>query len=158
MSKVIAPITAVVEFVTGIKSGQFGDYQSILFKTVTGDKIWKSFPPNSPEMDDLPVGTRVQLVETGVSKNGKPSHNVIILDTPTAAIAPVAPAPAPAPVGGIPDDVKRAIAGYVVDSAKLYAFCFSEATRALESQQVSEESVRCCASSLFIAAQKKFGL
>lgn len=174
MSKLIAPpIPCTVEHITGIKPGQFGDYQSVLFKDAAGNKIWKSFVPGSPELAELPVGRRVYLVEAGINaKSGKMSHNVILMDEPTAPgpIAPTAPSPVPSPalspapvapvqtVGQLNDDVKRAIAGYVVDSAKLYAFCFSEATRALESQKVSEETVRCAASSLFIAAQKKFGL
>lgn len=31
MSKVVAPITATVEFITGVKSGQYGEYRSVLF-------------------------------------------------------------------------------------------------------------------------------
>ncbi len=167
MSKLIAPpIPCTVEFVTAVKSGDFGSYQSVLFKDAAGNKIWKSFVPGSPELAELPVGRRVYLVEAGVNaKSGKMSHNVILMDEATTAAiaptAPVAPTPSPAPaapVGTIPDGQKAAIASYVTDMAKLYSYCHSEAAKALESQSPDPETVRCAASSLFISASRKFGL
>ena len=47
MAKVVTPIAAVVQRITAPKDGQYGSYQSVLFKTPTGEKIWKSFPPDS---------------------------------------------------------------------------------------------------------------
>ena len=73
----------------------------------------------------------------------------------------------PAPPGQpIPDARKVEIAQYVSTMANLYAFCFSESKRALGTAQeevttqegVTEETIRCAASSLFITAQKRFSL
>lgn len=53
---------------------------------------------------------------------------------------------------------KQEIATWISGQADLYAFCFSEAYRALASREPSEETVRACASSLFISATRKFRL
>ncbi len=137
MAKVVAPITAVVEFITAVKEGDYGTYQSVLFKTPEGEKIWKSFDPDSEELALLSKGTRVQLIETGKSKSGKPSHNIVLLDAPTTAPAPhtTAPVATAAPSTTAPivsKEVKRAIAADIETSAKLYRFCFEQAALQME--------------------------
>ena len=53
---------------------------------------------------------------------------------------------------------KQEIATWISHQADLYACCFSEAHRALSTYQPEEETVRACASSLFISATRKFRL
>lgn len=130
MAKVVAPITAVVEFITGVKSGQYGDYCSVLFKDEQGEKIWKSFDPDSEELALLTKGARVQLIETGKSKSGKASHNIVLLDAPTRPASPPSPAVTAAPV--VTKEVKRAIAADIETSAQLYRFCFEQAALQME--------------------------
>jgi hypothetical protein len=50
MAKVVMPITATVEFVTGIKQGSYGEYRSLLFRDAAGEKIWKSLDPEAEEL------------------------------------------------------------------------------------------------------------
>jgi hypothetical protein len=65
MSKVVAPIVAVVELITAEKSGESGPYRSVLFKTPDNQKIWKSFDPASEELTLLKKGVKVQLIPAG---------------------------------------------------------------------------------------------
>jgi hypothetical protein len=84
MAKVVTPITATVEFITGIKQGNYGEYRSVLFKDDTGEKIWKSFAPEAEELILLSKGAKVQLIPAGISKNGNEKHNIVLLqDSPS---------------------------------------------------------------------------
>jgi hypothetical protein len=55
-------------------------------------------------------------------------------------------------------DQKRAIALYVNEQADLLKFCWVTASEKLDSLASDEESIRCAASCLYIATQRKFGL
>lgn len=55
-------------------------------------------------------------------------------------------------------DQKRAIALYVNEQADLLKFCWVTASEKLDSLASDEESIRCAASCLYIAATRKFGL
>ncbi len=160
MAKVVTPVTAKVEFITQEKQGDYGPYRSVLFlNEVTGDKIWKSFDPDSEELALLTKGARVQLIETGKSKSGKISHNIVLLERlPAPTIPATAPAPDPLPTHqGIvlhPDE-KRAIATFGTDIIKAYGFLYGEAKRVLEPLGASEETIRAAASSALIACQRK---
>jgi hypothetical protein len=92
MSKVVAPIVATVEFITAEKSGEYGPYRSVLFKTPDDEKIWKSFEPTSQELTLLRKGVRVQLIPAG-ERHGKTSHNIVLLDEATAPTPAAPPAP-----------------------------------------------------------------
>jgi hypothetical protein len=94
VSKVVAPIIAVVEFVTAEKAGEYGPYRSVLFKTPDDEKIWKSFDPGSEELSLLKKGVRVQLVPAG-ERNGKVSHNIILLDSVELSTLPAQNSPQP---------------------------------------------------------------
>lgn len=166
MNKLVTPILAEVEFVTGEKQGQYGLYRSVLFLTQVGEKIWKSFDPNSPELEQLTPRTKVRLIPSGTSPSGKPSHVIELLEAPATAVPPSEVDPRTATIeiaptnqartGGLDLGKKRAIAAYVEEQASLYAFCHSQAAEKLG--EVPPETVRCAASSLYIAAQRKFGL
>lgn len=161
MAKVVTPITATVEYITAIKDGQYGPYQSVLFKTQDGEKIWKSFDPDSEELAILSKGTRVQLILAG-ERNGKPSHQIVLLDSPM--IAPTIPNSLPAlpsdqpvavEVGWSPEQ-KRAIAAKVSQHADLLAYCLQVSHQKFAQTGLveSEESVRTLATTLFIQALK----
>ena len=59
---------------------------------------------------------------------------------------------------GLSPTEKQEIATWIAHQADLYSCCFTEAHRALSSYQPEEETVRACASSLFISATRKFRL
>lgn len=84
MAKVVTPITAKVEFITGIKHGSYGEYRSVLFKGIAGEKIWKSFNPEAKELALLHKGAKVQLIPTGTSKNGNEKHSIVLLQSSPA--------------------------------------------------------------------------
>ena len=151
MGRVVTPIAATVEHITAPKDGQYGPYQSVLFKTPTGEKIWKSFAPNSAELTQLQKGTTVQLIPAG-ERNDRPSHQIVVThegkgDCEGHHLG-----------GELTPDQKRAIATHVQEMAALYKFCWEQASVQLRDLAQQEESVKCAASSLFIAAQRKFGL
>lgn len=52
---------------------------------------------------------------------------------------------------------KAEIAQYIVDSAKLYSFAYSRARDAMP-PDATEAAIQACASSIFIAVGRKFGL
>jgi hypothetical protein len=120
--------TATVEAFGKVKPSQFGDseFQSVLFKTATGEQIWKSYTVRSPELSQLKKGQRVTLLYRGL-KHGKPSYDVVIglLSGQAEAVPPIpSPSTAPSPVT---DDAKRTIARDIETSAKLYRFCLETA-------------------------------
>lgn len=159
MAKVVAPITAVVELITQAKQGEYGPYRSVLFlDEITGDKIWKSFDPDSEELALLTKGARVQLIETGKTKSGKASHNIVLLER---LPAPNIPAPTPTPqtaaTPSLTADQKRAIASFGGDMIAAYKFLYSQAKHELEPLGASEETIRAAASSTLIACQRKLG-
>lgn len=88
------------------------------------------------------------------------------LESPPAALggSPGMASP-PTELGRTPDPCQslgpsqsQEISRWLAHQAELYASCFSEAQRALSSQSPQEETVRACASSLFISATRKFRL
>jgi hypothetical protein len=152
MSKIVTPIEAKIELITEPKDGQYGPYRSVLFKTPEGEKIWKSFPPDSEELSILKVGQKVRLIPSGKTKGGKDSHVIEPLDfSPTTATPPNNS-------GLLTESQKYEIAGYIEQMAALYRFAYGQAAQHLKGMTESEETLRCCASSLFISAQKKFDL
>lgn len=150
MAKVVNPIIATVEFITAPKEGQYGPYQSVLFKDETGEKIWKSFQPESEELKLLSMGAQVQLVPVG-ERNGKASHNIVLLDAPTT------PSTAPSVKDVVPQcwtpEEKRAIATKIEQQSELLRFCLVTAKRKF-GDLVAPEDIRALATTLFIQALK----
>jgi hypothetical protein len=58
--------------------------------------------------------------------------------------------------GTIAPDTKRAIAAYATELTKLYSYCYQQAKTELP--EASDDVVKCAASSVFIACQRKFNL
>ncbi len=127
------------------------DYRPVLFVLPDGSQRWKSYNEGSPELEWLRKGQTYQAVIAGdemtiIQPEGQPA--------PTAPQSQVAPTTAPT----IPDDRKREIAQYMQDLGAMYAYAYSTAKHQLEPHDAPLEAVQACASSLFIAATRKFGL
>ncbi len=158
MAKVVAPIIATVEIIGKPKPSTYQEgafYYSTLFldESKSGDeaKIWKSL--SEEEVQQLRKGVRVQLVPAGKDRQGKDKHNIVLLD------APAAPQTAPAAQADpyrLTDDQKRDVAAYVSQMGDLLNYCRTVAQQKLGN--VDEETIRTSTSTLFIAAQRKFGL
>jgi len=92
-------------------------------------------------------GATVQITQ---DRNGKLS----LVDT--------SPAPPPQPIAAKPETLggvaKVEISTYVSEMAALYAYCYGEAIQHLAQHEPPEHAIRGAASSLFIAAQKRFDL
>jgi hypothetical protein len=159
MPKVVSPILAKVELITKEKEGDYGLYRSVLFKNGEG-KIWQSFDPDAEELQIFKKGMTVQLIPRGESKSGKTQYNIVLLDSvsvPNTAPAPQAPAPVAA-YGVMSEAQKYEAAAYIEQMAKMYRYCYEQAQISLTGATESPETVRAAASTLFIAAQRKFGI
>lgn len=110
-------------------------------------KIWKNL--SGDEVSQLMRGDQVKLVPAGMDRNGKPKHNIMLVnDTQANSDEP----------GLLEQNTKQAIATYVQEMSKLYRYCWGQAANQLGGMATEEESVRCAASSLFIAAKQKFSI
>ncbi|KAI9129852.1 hypothetical protein [Acaryochloris sp. CCMEE 5410] len=112
-------------------------------------KIWGN--PDDAALKALRKGQPVQ-----VAKDAKGKYS-LVEQAPAPGQSPVVETP-PLDTGELEGEVKSAIASYITSRADLYAFCFKQASRALGESGVSEETLKCAASTLFISAQKKFGI
>ena len=168
MAKVVTPLVCEVQAIGKPRESKYEAgvyYHPTLFFDLShpqnseSGKIWKNL--SSEEAEQLRVGDRVQLIPVGYSASGKPKHTIVVLeDAPEASPAvPNAP-PVDADIAPIMSaQTKQEVANYVQQMAQLYGYCFGQATVELKDKyELSESSVRCVASSLFIAAQKRFSL
>jgi hypothetical protein len=137
MAKVVTPITTTVEFITGIKQGNYGKYCSVLFKNAAGEKIWKSFDPKAEELSLLSKGAKVQLIPAGISKNGHEKHNIVLLQAspakpifrdPASEGQPVSESPSPKRPETIPPTwetaEKQELSAKLCDHADLLKFSY----------------------------------
>ena len=152
-------IQATVAAFSQVKRSQFNDstFQSVLFEGegLPDGKLWRSMSPDQAQQ--FTRGEQVFLVPT-TNKHGKPSYDIELI-TPSAPQVPTtAPAPTTAPTAAIPDEQKRAIAGYITDLAALYAYCYQQAAHQLAPHGAPEPAIQGAASTLFIAASRKFSL
>ena len=82
-----------------------------------------------------------------------------LVDPPaTQTPAPATASQQSAPAQTLEGVDKAEIAQYVTDMAALYAYCYGEAVQHLAKHEPPEHAIRGAASSLFIAAQKRFDL
>ena len=158
----IQGIPAIVEYVSGEKQNDYGPYKSVLFlrSDAEGDraKVWRSMAPE--QADSFQVNEAVMFIPT--EKNGKPSWEIQRQQGPQPAPSQPAAggAAAPARLSQAPRELdaaqKRAIAAYISQQVAIFGYCLSEAREVLP--DLSEESYRAIASTLYIAAQRRFGL
>jgi hypothetical protein len=132
--------------------------QSIKFVTLDGTtEHWATFPAEQAKQFEM--GQRCYLVP--VQRSNKATFD-IELDTttpvqPQIQHQPKTEAP-PDNTRHLEPDQKRAIAAWVSGQADLYAYCYTEARRALSPHEVGPDQIQGAASSLFISATRKFNL
>lgn len=139
-------IPATVSGFGKIKDGNYGPYQSVLFEgdRLPEGKVWRSMEPDQAKQ--FTRGQRVHLVPT-TNKQGKPSFDIELMgDTPAAAQAVATPAAPQA----------QEIGQYLDKMAALYAACYRRAATSLDG--APDSAIQAAASSVFISAQRKFGL
>ncbi len=113
-------------------------------------KLWGK--PDDQSLVSLRKGQAVNLIYDG--KNYK-----LVNSQPVATSQPVNTSqPAPVVNSELSKEQKHAIAEYIEGRADLLKYCWTTAKLKLGDITTDEESLRCAASTLFIAAQKKFNL
>jgi len=168
--------TATVEVIGRPKDSQYsaGQYRPVKFKCANGIEFWKSYDLDADELTWLRKGQTYSAV---VADDGKTTticepddrhqgqslqqqaQDLGIQADPAAVVAapvPSAAQPTQPKRGTLAPDTKRAIADYVTEMGDLYAYCYQQAQTKLEGKP--DAAVQAMASSLFIAAQRKFSL
>ena len=159
-------IKAHVEYICEPKPSQYEQgsfYVSVLFMRCdrAGDdaKVWRSFSPH--EAAQFEKGMAVNLIPTTRKNRQTWDIELIAEPTITATVAPGTAPPSVTPVQNpktmIGSHPKATVANYVDAMGDLYVHCYSTAIAKLP-DEVSDAQVQGMASSLFIAAQRKFGL
>ena len=131
MAKVVQAITAKVEAIGKLKTGNYGKYRSVLFLDQSqpqgseAAKIWKSL--SEEEAQDLTQGTIVQLVPAGKDRNGKDKHNILRINANSApATKRVVHRPDCIPATWS-DEQKLTLSAQICDHADLLRFCLEVA-------------------------------
>lgn len=163
-------VPAVVAVVGQIKEGDYGPYRPVLLERrgwIRGSeeaKVWKSLKPEESGL--LRKGQSVWLIP--VVRKGIQTWDIEPIDDQVAAPVSAAPTKSAPHYEGLSDDKKKAIASHIDDMSRVYAYCLRQARKALSPAPVPEgqpepesptsEQIQACASSLFIAASRKFNL
>lgn len=126
-----------------------GSQQNIVVVLDNGQESTIWFAAGHAAYTELRRGDRCQFFQDGKGK-------LQLLDADE--YAPVPQAPSQPQSAGISAEKKRAIAEYIEQQARLYAFCFAKAQQELKLHEPTEETIRAAASSLYIATQRKFSL
>lgn len=113
------------------------------------DALWR--PGGDRALLSYRQGASVQITR---DHKGKLS----LVDSPPAPPPAAAPTQEAEPSKTLEGVSKQEIAQYVVEMAALYAHCYSTAADCLLKQGAPEMAIRGAASTLFIAAQKRFDL
>ena len=157
-------IEATISRFGKIQQSQYPPYaqvQSVLFVWIhqgQPQEVWKTY--SADEAQSLKVGQRAFLS----SRTGL--NNQLVWDVEVEGATAPATAPAPAPVTPAPvsqpqpatTSLNQDVVAWVEQQAALYGHCFDTAWRTLTAREVSEETVRAAASTLFINACRKFNL
>lgn len=114
--------------------------------TETGETVAVWRPANDPVLMKFRQGDRVSLAKDSKGK-------ISLIDNPSPASATV---PTASTSTGLDPETKKAIAAYIEEMGSLYSFCYTTATNKLA--DAPNEAKQAMASSLFIAAQRKFNL
>lgn len=159
MAKIVSPIFTRVEVIGKLKESNFQPgqyYRSVLFLDLSqpegsdAAKIWKSL--SEAECEGLTKGATVQLIPTGVTKEGVARHNIVLMDAQTPATAPTS---TPAPTTGWSPEERRAIATKVQQHADLMAYCLETSRKRFDGLVEAEESFRALATTLFLSAVRE---
>lgn len=130
-------------------------YRSVLFLDVAQPetsetfKIWKSL--SESECVGLVKGSMVQLIPSGIDKNGKDKHNIALMDSQTSVAAPSSTT---AQTFEWTVDEKKAIAAKVNQHADLLKYCLETSRAKFDGLVETEESYRSLAVTLFLSVSK----
>lgn len=131
MAKVVQAITAKVEVIGKLKTGNYGKYRSVLFLDQSQPqgselaKIWKSL--SEEEAKDLTQGTIVHLVPAGKDRNGKDKHNIVRINAESSPTTKRV-IHRPSNIGATwSDEQKLALSAQICDHADLLRFCLEVA-------------------------------
>lgn len=117
------------------------------------DALWR--PGGDTHLLSYQRGSTVQITRDHKGKLSLVDTSATEAPAPATA-APAAPEPPAAQT--LEGTSKAEIAQYVTDMAALYSYCYGEALQHLAKHEPPEHAIRGAASSLFIAAQKRFDL
>ena len=128
-----------------LKDGQYGPYQSVLFEgdRLPEGKVWRSMEPE--QAAQFTRGQAVYLVPTK-NKQGKDSWDIELMEGGAA--------PSPVATPAVPQ--AQEIGQYLDKMAALYAACYRRAATNLDG--APDAAIQAAASTVFISAQRKFGL
>ncbi len=141
-------IPATVKYAAGQpRDTQYGPRINVVCTPAEGDdiKLWGN-PDDA--ISHLKKGQSVQILHE--FKNGKDSYK--LLQAAADLSGPQAEAPA------LSAEQKQAIAQYIQEQSKLLGYCLQTVRTDENISQLSEDSQRACAMSIYIATQKKFNL
>lgn len=131
-----AAINARCEFISELKQGEYGEYQSVLFiDTSKPDpkseeaKIWINRKPH--ELAGISPGKTYLIVESGKTKTGKPKYTISFLDTPMSQSPPAYAAPPAHTQATLEKAKKQEIAETIKANAKLWKYCFDTAAQTI---------------------------
>lgn len=143
--------TGTVKYPTRAPMDYSGRLRINAVVTINGEdvKLWGD--PNDA-IASLVKGQTVTVLWDG--KGWKLAEQPTQQLTPPTAANPMGRA---IPSGEIPSEMKPAIAAYITQMADLYAFGYSQAKRALPTD-TPDAAVQAAASTVFIAAQRKFNV
>jgi hypothetical protein len=133
---------------------KYGDKTVADVITETGETVAVWRPANDSTLMGLRRGDRVTIAK---DSKGKISliDNAASPSTTTQPTQPATQTQSPQ-TGGMTPETKKAIAAYVEEMGSLYSFCYT--TAAAKLAEAPNEAKQAMASSLFIAAQRKFNL
>ena len=159
MAKIVTAILARIEAIGKLKESSYQPnsyYRSVLFVDVNEPdpekaKLWKSL--SESECQGLAKGSMVQLVPRGMTKEGVPQHNIVLMDDKPPVVAPTS-TPAPQASGWSPDE-KRALATLVQQHSDLLRYCLETSRTKFDGLVTEEESFRCLATTLFLSALRE---
>ncbi|MDB9529913.1 hypothetical protein PN498_28260 [Oscillatoria sp. CS-180] len=115
------------------------------------DALWR--PGGDTHFLSYRKGSAVQI-----TKDHKGKLSLVESSAEQPPTPGTAPASQPSPAQLLEGTSKADIAQYVTDMAALYSYCYGEAVKHLAQHEPPEHAIRGAASSLFIAAQKRFDL
>jgi len=139
--------TATIKFPAGrVFDGQYGPSCNVLVTMPDGSEVKVWGKPD--ELQSYRRGDSIALLQDAKGKF-KP---VAIAQQPQRANHPAPQATAPNP-----ELDKQAIAQFIVDRSRLYAYCYRTAIESMP-PDAPLEAIQACASSVFISTGRKFNL
>lgn len=129
---------------------KYGQRINVLCILPSGEefRLWGN--PGDERLIALQKGQQIEVL--------KDRKGYKLVDLPTDQPAPVQPAQTHLIAKPISQEMRSQVADYVTQMGQLYQFCWDSATLNLQGKAQDEESIRAAASSLFIAASKRFSL